>query len=69
MTCEKCGTSTVAVTTEEKTSDVCLRPLHDNGTLVPGSAQFVATRRSSYDRATVTVTRNDPHAYCVTLMA
>jgi hypothetical protein len=53
----------------KKTSDICLRPLHDNGTLVPGSAQFVATRRSSTDRATVTVTRDDAHAYCVTLMA
>jgi hypothetical protein len=52
-----------------KTSDLCLRPLHDNGTLVPGTAQFVATRRSSMDRATVTVTRDDAHAYCVTLAA
>src|SRR4051812_27524409 len=38
----------------KKTSDMCLRPVHNNGTLVPGSSQFVATRRSSNDRATVT---------------
>jgi hypothetical protein len=53
----------------KKASDLCLRPLHNNGTLVARSAQFVATRRSSGDRATVTVTRDDPQAYCVTLMA
>jgi hypothetical protein len=53
----------------KKTSDICLRPLHNNGTLVPGSSQFVATRRSSNDRATVAVTRDDAHAYCVTLTA
>jgi hypothetical protein len=53
----------------KKSTELCLRPEHDNGTLVPGSAHFVATKRSSPDRATDEVTQDSAQAYCVTLTA
>lgn len=50
-----------------KTSQICIRPSHANGSLF--AARFVPTLRSSEDRATFTVVADTPNAYCVELMA